>query len=215
MEKNWIQKKDHICKQNENCDFCEEEDYKINDKTSREQEAYFRHNCTKFKEECEFCYAFILAEAKKQLAEKYENGLENATFLLNVEQLSTLRYYPAEIVLRAEESDIHDYRKGNRREWDTSSPRVHTFRKPDQVRNPQETLPSNPLGESERKCRAEQDLLFKGTRFLRNGYMSEERWECFKRIMEGDSVSRGIWELGLSKERVSQSMGDNERKANV
>jgi len=171
---NWIQKNDHICKDEKTCEFC------------------------------------LLEEE-----EEYERRIQNATFLLDMEQLSIVRHYPTEIVLRAKESDLHDYREGNRRERNTSPPRIHTFQKSDRIRNPQTTLPSSPLGESERKCRAEQDVLFKGSGFLRNGYMSEERWASFKRIMERDSISRGIWELGLSENRTSENLGDDERKTDL
>jgi len=182
----WVQKPDHICKQDEeNCEFC-------------------AHNYDQLQITHEEFYDALDDDLRR---------LQDASVLFHMEQLSTIRYFPTKIVLRTKESDLPNLWEGSGGERYSSSPRVYTFLAPNQIRRPEESLPSNPLGESERKCRTEQDLLFEGSGFLRNGYLSQERWECFKRILERDTTSRGIWELGVSQGGVSEDMGDSQREA--
>lgn len=162
------------------------------------------HICKLDEPLCDFCLHDIT-----------QRRLKNAPFLLHVEQLSIIRYYPAQVILRNEESYLSYMWERDGSQWHAAPTRIHTFHAPDQIRGLEEIIPPSPLGESERKCRAEQDLLFEGTGFLRNGYLSQERWECLKGILDGDTASRGIWELEFSEDGISQILGDNGRKINV
>jgi len=130
-----------------------------------------------------------------------------------MEQLPGERKRVVARVLQFEECDLHDSGEGNRGVGNSTSPRVYTSEGSDDVFSSEEMSSSSSSGESQGEWITEQNLLFKGTGFLRNGLIAKGRWRSLKRRMERNTPSGRVRRLEFPEIKLSKNLGDDVREA--